>query len=83
MGSSWSRDRTRVPCISMQMDHQGNPIPIYNEGKISYFGDFPGGSDGKASAYNAGDAREVGYIPRSGQEDLLEEEMTTHSSTLA
>ena len=36
--------------------------------------DFPGGSDGKASAYNAGDL---------GWEDPLEKEMATHSSTLA
>ena len=38
----------------------------------------PGGSDGKASAYSAGDP---GSIP--GREDLLEKEMTTHSSILA
>ena len=31
--------------------------------KIEY-GDFPGGSDGKASAYNAGD---LGSIPGSGR----------------
>ena len=36
--------------------------------------DFPGGSDGKASAYNVGDL---------GQEDPPEKEMATHSSTLA
>ena len=36
--------------------------------------DFPGGSDGKASAYNAGDLV---------WEDLLEKEMATHSSILA
>ena len=40
--------------------------------------DFPGGSDGKASAYNVGDP---GSIP--GWEDLLEKEMATHSTTLA
>ena len=39
---------------------------------------FPSGSDGKASACNAGD---LGSIP--GQEDSLEKEMATHSSTLA
>ena len=39
--------------------------------------DFPGGSDGKASFYNAGDP---GSIPGS---DPLEKEMATHSSTLA
>ena len=40
--------------------------------------DFPGGSDGKASAYNAGDP---GLI--LGQGDPLEKEMATHSSALA
>ena len=39
---------------------------------------FPGGSDGKASACNAGDP---GSIP--GWEDPLEKETATHSSTLA
>ena len=36
--------------------------------------DFPGGSDSKVSAYNAGDP---------GWENLLEKEMATHSSILA
>ena len=36
--------------------------------------DFPGGSEGKASACNVGDP---------GREDPLEKEMATHSSTLA
>ena len=39
---------------------------------------FPGGSDDKVSACNAGDP---GSIP--GSEDPLEKEMATHSSTLA
>ena len=39
---------------------------------------FPSGSEGKASACNAGDP---GSIP--GSEDLLEKEMATHSSILA
>ena len=39
---------------------------------------FPGSSDGKASASNAGD---LGSI--LGWEDPLEKEMATHSSTLA
>ena len=39
---------------------------------------FPGGSDGKASAYNVED---LGSIP--GWEDILEKEMATHSSILA
>ena len=45
---------------------------------IYIFYDSPGGSDSKASAYNAGDP---GSVPGSG--DLLEKEMATHSSTLA
>ena len=40
--------------------------------------DFPGGSDGKASAYNAGDP-----VQSLGWEDPLEKEMANHSSTLA
>ena len=40
---------------------------------------FPGGSDGKAFAYNAGDPGSI-FL---GQKDLLEKEMATHSSTLA
>ena len=40
--------------------------------------DFPDGSDGKASVYNAGDP---GSIPGSGRS--LEEEMAAHSSTIA
>ena len=39
---------------------------------------FPGGSDGKESAYNLGD---LGSIP--GKKDLLEKGMATHSSILA
>ena len=40
--------------------------------------DFPGGSDGKASVYSAGD---LGSIPGPGSS--LEKEKATHSSTLA
>ena len=40
--------------------------------------DFTGGSDSKASVYNAGDPGSI-----LGQEDLLEKEMPTHSSILA
>ena len=45
---------------------------------VYIFRDFPGGSDGKASAYNAGD---LGSIPGSGR--YPGEGMATHSSTLA
>ena len=50
------------------------------------FSDFPGRSDGKASAYNAGDqlpAVQEARVRSLGQEDLLEKEMATHSSILA
>ena len=53
---------------------QGKP---FNITAIQVY-DFPGGSDGKASAYNVGD---LGSIP--GSEDPLEKEMATHSSILA
>ena len=39
---------------------------------------FPGGSDGKESAYNVGD-----QISIPGLEDPLEKETATHSSILA
>ena len=39
-----------------------------------------GGSDSKASTYNAGDLQ---WVQSVGQEDLLEKEMATHSSILA
>ena len=39
--------------------------------------DFSGGSDGKASAYSVGDPGSI-----LSQEDPLEKEMATHSSTL-
>ena len=41
-------------------------------------GGLTGGSDGKASAYTAGDR-----LQSLGQEDPLEKEMATHSSVLA
>ena len=46
--------------------------------KASGYVNFPCGSDGRASAYNAGDS---GSVP--GWEDPLEKEMAPHSSTLA
>ena len=45
---------------------------------IQWMGHFTSGSDGKASACNAGDP---GLIPGSGRS--LEKEMATHSSILA
>ena len=55
-----------------------NPPPFQYYVIVRVNLDFPGGSDGKASAYNAGD---VGSIPGSG--DPLEKEMANHSSILA
>ena len=40
--------------------------------------DFPGGSDGKASACNLGD-----WVQSLSRENPLEKEVATHSSTLA
>ena len=48
-----------------------------NQVCVVYLG-FPGGSDSKAPACNAGD---LGLIPASGKS--LEKEMATHSSILA
>ena len=42
---------------------------------------FPGGSDGKTSVYNAGDLDM--WVQPLGWEDPLEEGMTTQSSVLA
>ena len=42
---------------------------------------FAGGSDGKASTCNVGDQGDP--VQSLGQEDPLEKEMATHSSTLA
>ena len=50
--------------------------PIYCQSGIVR--GFPGGSDSKVSACNVGDP-----VQSLGQEDALEKEMATHSSTLA
>ena len=46
--------------------------------KIYVYMGFPGGSDGKESACNVGD-----WVRSLGQEDTLQECMTTHSRILA
>ena len=48
-----------------------------NDHLLSFSG-FPGGSDSKESACNAGD-----WVQSLGWEDLLEKVMATHSSILA
>ena len=53
-------------------------IPRVQAPPISKPVGFPGGSDGKASACNAGD-----WVRSLGQEDPLEKEMATHCSILA
>ena len=63
----------------MPLDKAGlNKVFLCQRQLAAYIGDFPGGSDGKASVYNAGD---LGSIPGSGSS--LEKEKATHSSTLA
>ena len=57
---------------------QWNADHIFDQDPPASQGDFPGGSDGKASVYNVGDP---GSIPGSGRS--LEKEMATHSSILA
>ena len=47
------------------------------------FKGFPGGSDGKASVYNAGDLGSKTRVQSLGWEAPLEKEMATHSSILA
>ena len=44
---------------------------------------FPGGLDGKASVYNAGDLGSIPGLGRSPGEISLENEMAIHSSTIA
>ena len=53
-------------------------ITMHSHNTDRYTLGFPGGSDGKESACNAGDPGSV-----LGQEDLLEKAMVTHSSVLA
>ena len=57
-GSSRSRDQTSDSCASRRVLYTSTTweTPEYNY--------FPGGSDGKVSAYNAGD---LGSIPGSGR----------------
>ena len=67
------------------LNHRVGSVPVRSEQTLRVFrfnvclGDnFPGGSDGKASARHAGDP---GSIPGSGRS--LEKEMAIHSRTLS
>ena len=62
------------PSLALKLNDTDNRSSVF----ICPFKCFPGGSDGKASVYNAGD---LGSIPGSGSS--LEKEKATHSSTLA
>ena len=63
---------------SYQLRHRRDEQDLDLESVSGEIGGFPGGSEGKASACNAGD---LGLIPGSGRS--LEKEMATYSSTLA
>ena len=52
-----------VPWLEIWLSMQGTPVPSLVRDLRSLM-DFPGGSDGKASVYNAGD---LGSIPRLGR----------------
>ena len=71
-----------IYCINKKT-HRQSPAPVHQIHRHFFTGyclcpSFPGGSDGKASACNAGD---LGSIP--GSEDQLEKIMATHFSILA
>ena len=53
------------------------------EGRIHSIVGLPDGAGGKNLPANAEDSGDRDSIPGSGWEDPLEEEMATHSSTLA
>ena len=69
-----------VPPCSLQ--DPSSPIRDWTlekeKGRVLTTGVFPGGSDGKVSAYNAGD-----WVRSLGGEDSLEKEMAAHFSILA
>ena len=52
-----------VPWLEIWLSMQGTPVPSLVR-ELRSLMDFPGGSDGKASVYNAGD---LGSIPGSGR----------------
>jgi len=64
--------------------HGLNFEPGFLNSKLIIF-DFPGGSDGKVSVYNAGDPLVLlpNLVQSLGWEDPLEKEMAIHSSTIA
>ena len=68
---TWSQFLYRLSTI-LDMQNTAIIVPV-----VDHFGDFPGGSDGKASVHNVGDP---GSIPGWGRS--LAKEMATHSSTL-
>ena len=65
-GSSWPRGQTCVSCIAGRFFHcwANRETQRHNDVFLSYTRGFPGGSDSKVSAYNAGD---LGLIPGPGR----------------
>ena len=66
------------PCFSLDFCIQMGISFLFSFAFHFSFWGFPGGCEVKASAWNAGDPGSI-----LGQEDPLEKEMATHSSTLA
>ena len=78
--SRWAPERSLPFLVDKGCGHSGSTISTssFLNRIIRENRGFPGGSDNKASAYNAGDPGQ--YLD---QEDPLEKETATHSSTLA
>ena len=55
---------SRIPAWRIPMDREAWWAPVHGVARVGHDLDFPGGSDSKASAYNAGD---LGSIPGLGR----------------
>ena len=71
----WSSGLSLLSILSKHLSHRRDPESSLLK---SPYRDFPGGSDGKASAYNLEDP-----VQSLGRKDPLEKGMAPHSSTLA
>ena len=71
MGSSRPRDRTHVPCIDRQMLYHGATRKALKIFSFKSWG-FSGGLVIKHPPANAGDARDAGSVPESGNGNPLQ-----------